>query len=127
MEAFTVDHSDTWLALGYKFTTADRTIVISGDTAPCESVLALWQGCDLLVHEVYSAAGFQGRPSGWQRYHSQMHTSSTELAAIANAVQPKLLVLTHLLLWGVTEEQLVAEITGDYSGEVLCGEDLGVY
>lgn len=127
VEAFGVDHGDTWLALGYKFTTADRTIVISGDTAPCESVLKLWEGCDVLVHEVYSAEGFKDRPEGWQYYHSHMHTSSKELAGIANQIKPKLLVLTHLLLWGVTEEELVAEITEDYSGEVACGEDLGVY
>lgn len=127
VDAFAVDHGENWLALGYQFTTADRRIVISGDTTPMDSLVELWKGCDVLVHEVYSHKAYQKRPSKWQQYHAHMHTSTKQLAAIANQVQPKLLVLTHLLLWGATEAQLVAEIKETYDGEVICGEDLGVY
>lgn len=127
VEAYAVNHGEGWLALSYKFTSADRCIVISGDTAPHPPLLEQWRGCDLLVHEVYSAAGFAKRSADWQKYHSHMHTSSTELAAIATTVKPKCLLLTHLLLWGVSEQQLLAEITADYDGEVICGTDLGVY
>lgn len=127
VQAFAVDHGRTWLALGYRFDTADRSVVVSGDTAPDERLLAPWEGCDVLVHEVYSARGYATRPPEWQRYHAHMHTSTTELAAIARRVRPKLLVLTHLLLWGVDEETLVAEVKAGYDGEVVCGRDLGVY
>ena len=127
VEAFGVDHGEHWLALGYQFTTADRRIVISGDTTPMDSLIDLWRGCDVLVHEVYSHKAYQNRPSKWQYYHAHMHTSTKQLAAIANQVQPRKLVLTHLLLWGTTEEELVAEIKETYDGEVVCGEDLGVY
>lgn len=127
VEAFGVEHGEGWLALGYQFTTADRRIVISGDTAPMDSLIELWQGCDVLVHEVYSHKAYLKRSPKWQHYHGHMHTSTKQLAAIANRVQPKKLVLTHLLLWGTTEAQLVAEITESYAGEVICGEDLGVY
>lgn len=127
VEAFEVDHGDGWVALGYQFTTKSRRIVISGDTAPIESVIEIWKDCDLLVHEVYSTAGFLRRPREWQKYHSHMHTSSEQLAEIAVRVNPKTLLLTHILLWGSTEQELVNEITQRYEGEVICGEDLGVY
>ena len=38
---------------------------------------------------------FAGRPPAWQRYHARVHTSTRQLAAIANEVQPELLVLVH--------------------------------
>ncbi len=127
VEAFEVDHGKGWMALGYQFTTSDRRIVISGDTAPMDSAAQLWKGCDVLVHEVYSKKGYDMREPHWQRYHAAMHTSTAQLAQIADRVRPNLLVLTHLLLWGSTEEELVSEIREHYDGEVVCGEDLGVY
>jgi len=127
VEAFGVEHGEGWLALGFQFTTTDRRIVISGDTAPLDAHIDLWRGCDLLVHEVYSQKAYLQRSEKWQNYHAHMHTSTTQLAEIANQVQPKKLVLTHLLLWGRSEIELVAEIKETYSGEVICGEDLGVY
>ena len=81
----------------------------------------------MLVHEVYSAKGFAARSARWQKYHAHMHTSSTQLAGIASQVKPKLLLLTHLLLWGTTEDELLREIHSGYSGEVVCAEDLGQY
>ncbi len=127
VDAFEVKHGDGWLALGYQFISADRRIVVSGDTAPIDTVIDIWKGCDVLVHEVYSAKAFAQRSQKWQKYHAHMHTSTRQLADIANRVKPKKLVLTHLLMWGVSESELVAEITAHYDGEVVCGEDLGVY
>lgn len=127
VDAFEVEHGEGWTALGYQFTTDDRRIVVSGDTAPLNSVTDSWNGCDVLIHEVYSVAGYERRDSAWQKYHAHMHTSTEQLAAIANRVQPKLLVLTHLLFWGSTVEEVLAEIRQDYSGTVVSGVDLGVY
>lgn len=125
--AFPVCHGSWRHAYGYRFETADRTIVVSGDTAPCESLLQNARGCDLLVHEVYSKAAFEGRPANWRRYHASFHTSTIELARIAREIRPKLLVLTHQLFWGSTPQELLAEIKQLYDGEVRCGKDLGVY
>lgn len=127
VDAFEVNHGEGWLALGYQFSSADRRIVISGDTAPSEAVIDLWKGCDVLVHEVYSSSGFARRSPKWQRYHAHMHTSSIELGKIAARVMPKKLVLTHLLQWGASEEELLAEVAENFSGEIVWGEDLGVY
>lgn len=126
VEAFPVRHG-AWAAFGYKFTTPDRVIVISGDTCPVESVVEQAAGCDILVHEVYSVAGFQRRPAEWQRYHASVHTSAHELAAIARRTQPGLLVLVHQLFWGTSPDELVAEVRSGYDGAVVCGNDLDVF
>jgi ribonuclease BN (tRNA processing enzyme) len=122
VEAFPVKHG-AWPAFGYKFSTAERTIVISGDTAPCETLVEQASGCDILLHEVYSAAGFERCPPEWQRYHSEMHASAPELAELATRAEPGLLVLYHQLFWGTSEEDLLAEISDRYQGEVVSGHD----
>jgi ribonuclease BN (tRNA processing enzyme) len=125
--AFAVPHAGWERAYGYRFETPDRTIVISGDTGPSDAVVEACAGCDVLVHEVYSAAGFAGLPPEWQRYHRDAHTSSTELAAIAARARPSLLILYHQLFWGTSEEDLLAEVKRGYDGETVSADDLDVF
>jgi len=125
--AFAVRHGAWQQAYGYRFVTPDKNIVISGDCAPSESVVTACDGCDILVHEVYSTTGFATRPPEWQRYHQAYHTSSSELADLATRARPALLILTHQLRWGVSEEALVAEVSRGYAGTVVSGRDLDVY
>jgi ribonuclease BN (tRNA processing enzyme) len=126
--AFLVPHGEWKEAFGYRFDTADgRSIVISGDTGPTDAVIKACNGCDVLIHEVYSSAGFARRPAEWQKYHARYHTSSDELAAIAAKARPGLLVLTHQLFWGTSEEDLLAEVRRGYAGRVVSGRDLEVY
>jgi ribonuclease BN (tRNA processing enzyme) len=75
--------------------TSDRTIVISGDTSPTQALIEHSRGCDALVHEVYSMDAFRNDSSDFQEFRRRYHTSSGELAVIANAVKPRLLVLYH--------------------------------
>jgi ribonuclease BN (tRNA processing enzyme) len=126
VEAFRVNHGSLE-AYGYKFVVPDRTIVISGDTCPSQNLVDVAKGCDILIHEVYSAVGLQSRPEVWQKYHSTVHTSSHELADIAQKVKPGILVMYHQLLWGQTEENLLYEVTERYNGEVVSGHDLDVF
>lgn len=126
VEAFAANHG-SWPAYGYKFRTPDRTIAISGDTAPSEALCEACRGCDLLIHEVYSAVGLAGREEMWRQYHSSVHTSSIELAEVASQVRPGLLVLYHQLFHGVSEEALLHEVEERYDGPVVSGRDLEVY
>jgi len=125
--AFAVKHGSWPHAYGYRFETADRVIVVSGDTAPCESLEVHARGCDILVHEVYSDAGFATRSPEWQRYHAAFHTSARQLGQIATQARPGLLVLYHQLFWGTSEQALVEEVRGTYRGPVVSGKDLDVY
>lgn len=127
VRAFLVRHGSWRAAYGFRFETADRTVVVSGDTAPTEAVADNCNGCDVLIHEVYSEAGLRRRPTEWQRYHSHYHTSSKELAEIAERAHPRLLVLYHQLFWGTTDEELLLEVRRNYHGKVVSGRDLDVY
>lgn len=125
--AFQVKHGAFEQAFGYRFQTPDRTIVVSGDTGPDSRVDEQCRKCDVLVHEVYSAAGFAKREREWQAYHSRYHTSSKQLAALASRAQPGLLVLYHQLIWSSTEDELLKEIAAGYTGKVVSAHDLDVY
>ncbi len=125
--AFRVAHDGWTVALGYRFQTADRSVVISGDTRPSDAVVDACAGCDILIHEVYSAEKLATREPAWQRYHADAHTSTTELAALATRARPKLLVLYHQLFWGASDEDLLREIRRGYPGDVVSAHDLAVY
>lgn len=127
VKAFLVNHGSWREAYGFRFETANRTIVISGDCRPSPSVIQNCDGCDVLIHEVYSEAGFATRPPEWQKYHSRYHTSSRELAEMASKAKPGLLVLYHQLFWGTSEDDLLKEVRAGYSGKVVSGRDLDVY
>ena len=125
--AFPVEHGSWRQAFGFRFDTPDRSIVISGDTRPSPSVARACQGCDVLIHEVYSQAGFERRDPVWQTYHSSFQTSGPELGEIAAEAQPGILVLYHQLLWGSTPSELVKEIKLTFDGIVIYGNDLDVF
>ncbi len=126
VHALRANHGDL-LAFSYKFITPGGTIVISGDAKPVPAFAAWARGCDILAHEVYSAARLPQLPPAWQRYHSRVHTSTAELAALAGEVKPGLLLLYHQLFWGLSPAELVAEVTSGYGGRVVSANDLDVF
>jgi ribonuclease BN (tRNA processing enzyme) len=125
--AIPVHHGDWPHSFGYRFESADRVVVLSGDATPSDAVVEACNGCGVLVHEVYSQVGFERRDPVWQRYHGDSHTSTVELADLAARARPDLLVLYHQLHWGTTDEDLVAEVTARFDGTVVSGQDLGIY
>lgn len=129
VRAIPVAHGSWPQAFGYAIEAGGRTVVISGDTAPSAAIAEACRGCDVLVHEVYSATRFLQRfPPAAQRYHATFHTSTKQLAELASKSKPKLLVLYHQLYFAPPENvDLVKEIRETYSGAVVNGRDLGVY
>ncbi len=128
VEAFPVTHGSWPVSLGYRFTTPDRVIVISGDCRPSDKLRQYARGADVLLHEVYYARGLEERRRhAWKSYHQAHHTSTYELGRIAAEAQPGLVVMYHILFWGATEQDLLDEIAQEFDGRVLVGRDLGVY
>jgi ribonuclease BN (tRNA processing enzyme) len=119
---FDVQHKDG-PALGYRVETADRVIVISGDTRPVDAVVDACNGCDILFHEVF---GLDYGPEGPPRTGPPAgHTSATELGELARRAKPKLLVLYHTL--GASPDALVERIKKSFSGSVAYARDLDVF
>jgi ribonuclease BN (tRNA processing enzyme) len=131
--AFPARHGTVKDAFGFRFETPTKTIVMSGDTAPAQSVEENCRDCDVLIHEAYSQHTFDRVSSQWQEYRRSYHTSSRELAAMARRVRPKLLVLYHRsnpgggLALANPEDVLLDEIRRDYEGPVVIGRDLDMF
>jgi ribonuclease BN (tRNA processing enzyme) len=125
--AFNVQHGQWDNAFGFVFQTKDKKIVISGDCTYSENLIKYAKDCDILVHEVYSNAGLKKRTQRWQDYHSTFHTSTYQLADIANKVKPKLLILNHQLTFGTSLQSLLDELKLKYAGPVVNGADLDVF
>ncbi len=127
IEAFAVDHGAIRPAFGFKVTTDDLSLVISGDTAYNETLLEKARGVDLLFHEVVSEEGLLRLPPDFQRIQKNSHTTSGELARLADIARPGLLVLYHGLFFGVEEGSVLDEIRATYDGEVVLADDLDVF
>jgi ribonuclease BN (tRNA processing enzyme) len=139
VKAFAVHHGQIAHAYGYRFETPDRTIVISGDASPDAAIVQSCNGCDVLIHEVYTQASFALVSAEWQKYRLAFHTSSKELAELATKAKPGLLILYHQGNAGCdqarteecrqagSEDQLLREIRQAYGGKVVAGHDLDIY
>ena len=124
LEAFKNSHGDLEKSFGFVVTTADLKIVFSGDTAPSNKLLNKSKDADILVHEVFSEAGFLKKTPDWQIYHAAHHTSPKQLGSIAKKIKPKKLVLSHILYWGSSEDDIKNEVAKYYDGEILVASDL---
>ena len=130
VKAFLVHHGSWREAYGYRFETPDKVIVLSGDCAPSPSVIENCDGCDVLLHEVYTQVGYDESKEDWRKYITNFHTSTKELSELATKAKPKLLVLYHQMFFGGakdTEEGLLQEIRQHYTGKVVSAHDLDVY
>jgi ribonuclease BN (tRNA processing enzyme) len=130
VKAFLVHHGSWKEAYGYRFETPDKVIVLSGDCAPSQGVIENCNGCDVLLHEVYSQLGYDESKEDWRKYVTNFHTSTKELGEIATKAKPKLLVLYHQMFFGGekdTEEVLLQEMHRGYSGKVVSAHDLEFY
>lgn len=122
--AFAVLHGSWKEALGYRFDADGKSIVISGDTRPTQSVVDACNGCDILIHEVYSG---EYRDAGDRAYFSSFHTSAEELGEIAAKAQPKILIITHYVPLGNTDQtKMLESIRKQFNGSVVVANDLDV-
>jgi ribonuclease BN (tRNA processing enzyme) len=130
VKAFPVHHGSWREAYGYRFETPDKVIVLSGDCAPSDSVIENCNGCDILLHEVYTHRGYDQSKEDWRKYITNFHTSTKELATLATKAKPNTLVLYHQMFFGGekdTEEGLLQEMHQFYSGKVVSAHDLDIF
>jgi ribonuclease BN (tRNA processing enzyme) len=134
IEAFQ-NHHGTWdYSYGYRITTPDRVIVLSGDTAPYDNMIKNYQGADILIHEGYSLKGLNHAKFVNKPYMTSFHTSTKQLAEILKKLNPKVTVLYHFKHFKFPYESDydndigVKEIKGyGYQGILLQSEDGDIF
>jgi ribonuclease BN (tRNA processing enzyme) len=128
--AFPVRHGDV-PAYGYRFDTADRSVVITGDTSPSPEVIDNCRKCDVLIHEAYAEDYRPADMPGWIEYRAKHHTTTTQLGELAAKAQPGLLIVYHRGIGPagreISDRRYLDEIGRTFKGRVVIGQDLEVY
>jgi ribonuclease BN (tRNA processing enzyme) len=128
-----VDHPPVVPAFAYRFDAHDRSIVISGDTAPSQNLVRLAHGADVLVHSVmYPAAidrlvGRVPNAAALKESILKHQTSAEDAGRIAEAAGVKTLVLSHLVPPDdpqITDAMWIEAAQARFTGRVILGHDL---
>jgi len=128
-----VDHPLVAPAFAYRFDGADRSIVISGDTARSDNLVTLARGADVLVHEALwlpAVDRILARDLNASRLKEHLlasHTAVEDCGRVAEAAGVKTLVLSHLVPGGdatITDEMWSNAARKHFKGRVIVGKDL---
>jgi len=128
-----VDHPPVVPAFAYRFDTADRSIVISGDTLPSDNLIALAEGADVLVHEVLYVPAIDRlaarvpNAAALKRSILSHHTPVEDAGRVAQAARVKKLVLSHFVPAddpAVTDQMWIDAARVHFRGKVTVGKDL---
>jgi ribonuclease BN (tRNA processing enzyme) len=128
-----VHHPMVKTALAYRFDTADRSIVISGDTTPSANLVRLAKGADVLVHEVFYPAAADRlvarvpNAATLKRHLLASHTTAEDCGRVAAEAGVKTLVLSHFVPADdpqVTEKMWADAARLHFGGRIIVGRDL---
>lgn len=131
--ATVVPHGPVKPAFAYRFDTADRSIVISGDTAYSEALIALAQGADVLVHEAIYVPAIERllarnpNAANLRQHLLAGHTTPEDAGRVAAAAGVKTLVLSHLVPGddpSISDETWLAAARQTYAGPIVVAQDL---
>jgi ribonuclease Z len=109
------------ISYAFRFDSAEGSMVYSGDTGPCASMVRLAKDCDVLVHMCHYMSG-----TALGEGMKQSCMGHMELAKLGAETNAKTVVLSH-----VTEqidrpgvrERVLAEMASIYKGNLIFGED----
>lgn len=104
-----VCHLVPTLGLRIEFPLSDKVFAYSCDTEPCQQVVRLASGADILVHEATGA--------------SPGHSSAAQAGAIASQAKAAALYLIHYRTGGYDPQPLVEEARGTFDGPVALAKD----
>jgi ribonuclease BN (tRNA processing enzyme) len=125
-------------SFAYRFNTATRSIVFSGDTTYSENLIALARGADVFVCEVLGNGAGQNAPGRGAapaaannntesigRHVRETHSTPEEVGKMAAAAKVKTVVLSHQVGGGRggNNDPLTADLKKVFDGEVIVGAD----
>lgn len=105
-----VNHMVPNIGLRVEFADSHKAMAYSSDTEPCQQVVRLAQGVDVLIHE---AAG-----------EAKGHTSPRQAGQVAREAEVNALYLIHYPCWDNDPQPFIAEAEETFAGRVDLAVDL---
>jgi ribonuclease Z len=119
-------------AVGYRLDFAGRSVVFSGDTRPCRTLVDAAAGADLLIHETFPTAEVYARKAGVppafaEQIVNGVHTSPAMAGTVFAKVGARMSVMWHLAVDHDTVGSAYREMRTRYDGPVTIAQDLTVF
>ena len=130
------------VSLSLRFDAPDRSFLFTGDTGPCEAVVKLAEGVDILFAGVMDVEAVMDiirkknphltpdRIETMTKHMKAHHLVPEELGVMARRVNAGQLVVVHIPINSITPEtapQYVAQIAAYYDGPITISNDLDRY
>lgn len=120
------DHRPVHPSIAYRIDDGDSSVVIAGDTRPCEPLSALCDGAGVLVHTVVRRDLIEQLGLARLTDVLDYHSSVEDAARTAAIGRVRTLVLTHLVPAPApgTESEWHAQASASFAGQVVVAADL---
>ncbi|MBU3750505.1 MAG: ribonuclease Z [Mycobacterium sp.] len=120
------DHRPVEPTIAFRITHDGASVVVAGDSVPCDTLDELAEGANALVHTAIRKDLVAQMPAQRIRDILDYHSSVEQAAATAARAGVDTLVLTHYVppLVPGQEDQWRALAAGQFSGHVEIGDDL---
>jgi ribonuclease BN (tRNA processing enzyme) len=133
VSALRVKHPPVEQSYAYRFDTADRSVVFSGDTTYFPELAEFARDADVLVHEVMYLPGVDAmvkrvpNAATLREHLLASHTTTEDVGRVAAAANVKTLVLNHFVPGddpSITDAMWADGVRKHYSGRIIVGHDL---
>ena len=120
------DHRPVAPTIGFRIEHAGASVVLAGDTVPCESLDALAAGAGGLVHTVIRKDLVEKMPMQRIRDICDYHSSVEQAAATAARARVGILILTHYVpgIQPGQEDEWRALAASEFDRQIELGDDL---
>ncbi len=120
------DHGPVKPALGFRFQTSGSSVVVAGDTVPCDGLDRLCRDADAYVQTVLRPDLVRAIPLPRIQEILSYHSSVEDAATTAKRNGVGTLVLTHMLPYcpAEAETEWADEARAHFDGDVVIGPDL---
>lgn len=111
---FKVVHSDLD-AIALRFENKNNTVVFSGDTSYCDGIIEACNQANLVILDAANPRGLE----------NEFHLNPDQIAKICTKSKVKKVILSHLTT-RVFNENVLSQVSENYSGEVELAEDFKI-
>jgi ribonuclease Z len=119
-------------AVGYRLDYGGRSVVFSGDTRPCHTLVDACDGADLLVHETFPSAPVFAKKAGVPEDFAEavvngVHTSPAMAGKVFERAGARMSAMWHLAVDHESVGPVFSEMRTQHDGPVVISQDLTVF